>query len=350
MDDAVGVHRVLLLLSDVAEDDEDYDGAVDYVRQALEVAMASGNVNGAGKSLAAFEWLDQEEGFGPAAEAMLERSIDWFAQQKSIPNAADAAMLLGEIHRKRGQLETADHFYEWSRKVSQDNDHHTGTARAFGALGLLRMGDKDYDHADWYFKTASKLYEDAGEQGRERAGARTLRLEFLPQREPRRGAQPVPPSPRELREPRPDESGSAARAKTWPRPGFPERRPGRLTCVSDRSVVSVMTEPAEQHVTLPRPVQDFVLQWGYLGDRWGVNRSVSQVHALLYASERPLSSEEIASALGIARSNVVELAARAAGVGNHPFDSGPRRPPHLLRGGDGSLDARVADRRGSQGT
>ena len=65
-----------------------------------------------------------------------------------------------------------------------------------------------------------------------------------------------------------------------------------------------MTETEESNSTLPRPVQDFVLQWGYLGDRWGVNRSVSQIHALLYASERPLSSEEIAEALGIARSNV----------------------------------------------
>ena len=65
-----------------------------------------------------------------------------------------------------------------------------------------------------------------------------------------------------------------------------------------------MTETSESYVTLPRPVQEFVLQWGCLGDRWGVNRSVSQIHALLYASERPLSSEEIAAALGIARSNV----------------------------------------------
>jgi len=65
-----------------------------------------------------------------------------------------------------------------------------------------------------------------------------------------------------------------------------------------------VTETSEEYVSLPRPVQDFVLQWGYLGDRWGVNRSVSQIHALLYASERPLSSEEIAAALGIARSNV----------------------------------------------
>ncbi len=65
-----------------------------------------------------------------------------------------------------------------------------------------------------------------------------------------------------------------------------------------------MTETTEAVCNPPRPVQDFVLQWGYLGDRWGVNRSVSQIHALLYASERPLSSEEIAEALGIARSNV----------------------------------------------
>src|SRR4029453_10404303 len=65
-----------------------------------------------------------------------------------------------------------------------------------------------------------------------------------------------------------------------------------------------MTEVPEQYVALPRSVQDFVLQWGNLGDRWGVNRSVSQIHALLYASERSLSSEEIAAALGIARSNV----------------------------------------------
>jgi DNA-binding transcriptional regulator GbsR (MarR family) len=51
-------------------------------------------------------------------------------------------------------------------------------------------------------------------------------------------------------------------------------------------------------------VQQFVLHWGNLGDRWGVNRSVSQIHALLYVAERPLTAEEIADSLGIARSNV----------------------------------------------
>lgn len=55
---------------------------------------------------------------------------------------------------------------------------------------------------------------------------------------------------------------------------------------------------------LPTTVQQFILHWGNLGDRWGVNRSVSQIHALLYVADRPLTAEEIADALGIARSNV----------------------------------------------
>ncbi len=48
----------------------------------------------------------------------------------------------------------------------------------------------------------------------------------------------------------------------------------------------------------------FILHWGEMGSQWGVNRSVSQVHALLYLSEHPLHAEEICEALGLARSNV----------------------------------------------
>ncbi len=65
-----------------------------------------------------------------------------------------------------------------------------------------------------------------------------------------------------------------------------------------------MTEITDKPVKIPGAVRQFILQWGNLGERWGVNRSVSQIHALLYASERPLTAEEIAEALGIARSNV----------------------------------------------
>jgi DNA-binding transcriptional regulator GbsR (MarR family) len=55
---------------------------------------------------------------------------------------------------------------------------------------------------------------------------------------------------------------------------------------------------------LPEAVRRFVVLWGSMGDHWGLNRSVSQVHALLYVSERPLTAEEIAESLGMARSNV----------------------------------------------
>ena len=65
-----------------------------------------------------------------------------------------------------------------------------------------------------------------------------------------------------------------------------------------------MTEITDNRKHLPLALERFVLHWGEMGGQWGVNRSVSQIHALLYASERPLSSEEIAAALGIARSNV----------------------------------------------
>jgi DNA-binding transcriptional regulator GbsR (MarR family) len=65
-----------------------------------------------------------------------------------------------------------------------------------------------------------------------------------------------------------------------------------------------MTEITERTDDLPETVRRFILEWGNLGERWGVNRSVSQIHALLYASDRPLVAEDIAEALGIARSNV----------------------------------------------
>jgi DNA-binding transcriptional regulator GbsR (MarR family) len=48
----------------------------------------------------------------------------------------------------------------------------------------------------------------------------------------------------------------------------------------------------------------FVLHWGEMGARWGVNRTVAQIHALLYITGRPMHAEEIADTLGVARSNV----------------------------------------------
>lgn len=51
-------------------------------------------------------------------------------------------------------------------------------------------------------------------------------------------------------------------------------------------------------------MQKFILHWGEMGARWGVNRTVAQVHALLYLAGRPLDAEEITQTLNVARSNV----------------------------------------------
>ena len=50
--------------------------------------------------------------------------------------------------------------------------------------------------------------------------------------------------------------------------------------------------------------QNFILHWGEMGTRWGINRTVAQIHALLFISEDPLNAEDICEALGVARSNV----------------------------------------------
>jgi DNA-binding transcriptional regulator GbsR (MarR family) len=51
-------------------------------------------------------------------------------------------------------------------------------------------------------------------------------------------------------------------------------------------------------------IETFILKWGDLGGQWSVNRSVSQIHALLYLAEAPMTAEDIAEILGLARSNV----------------------------------------------
>lgn len=55
---------------------------------------------------------------------------------------------------------------------------------------------------------------------------------------------------------------------------------------------------------LTKVMEKYILHWGEMGNRWGVNRSVSQIQALLYLSPEPLPAEDISDVLGIARSNV----------------------------------------------
>ena len=56
--------------------------------------------------------------------------------------------------------------------------------------------------------------------------------------------------------------------------------------------------------TLSSVQQRFILHWGEMGARWGINRTVAQIHALLYLSPHPMHAEEIANTLSVARSNV----------------------------------------------
>src|SRR5579863_2374753 len=57
-------------------------------------------------------------------------------------------------------------------------------------------------------------------------------------------------------------------------------------------------------MALSKAASEFIVHWGEMGSRWGVNRTVAQVHALLYLSAEPLTAEDIAEALSVARSNV----------------------------------------------
>lgn len=62
-------------------------------------------------------------------------------------------------------------------------------------------------------------------------------------------------------------------------------------------------------------IKAFILHWGEMGTQWGVNRSVSQIHALLYLSDRPLPADEITEALKLARSNVSTALKELQGYG-----------------------------------
>jgi len=57
-------------------------------------------------------------------------------------------------------------------------------------------------------------------------------------------------------------------------------------------------------MNLPPLTQSFVLHFGEMGSRWGINRTVGQIYALLFVSDRPLHADEIVEKLGVSRSNV----------------------------------------------
>ena len=65
------------------------------------------------------------------------------------------------------------------------------------------------------------------------------------------------------------------------------------------------SDPASAATPRLTAVQEkFILHWGEMGTRWGINRTVAQIHALLYLSPDPLNAEDIVDTLKVARSNV----------------------------------------------
>jgi DNA-binding transcriptional regulator GbsR (MarR family) len=64
------------------------------------------------------------------------------------------------------------------------------------------------------------------------------------------------------------------------------------------------TETESAAPRLPAVTERFVLHWGEMGSRWGVNRTMSQIHALLFVTGRPMNADELCEQLSVARSNV----------------------------------------------
>src|SRR5580765_690586 len=59
-----------------------------------------------------------------------------------------------------------------------------------------------------------------------------------------------------------------------------------------------------QRMELSDLQRKFILHWGEMGSLWGVNRTISQIHALLFVHGKPLHAEELSETLNVARSNV----------------------------------------------
>ena len=75
----------------------------------------------------------------------------------------------------------------------------------------------------------------------------------------------------------------------------PDRLPGAASEATPADPAS-----GDEH---QRALDEFVHLWGEMATQWGINRTMAQIHALLYASERPLDTDEIMAQLHISRGN-----------------------------------------------
>jgi DNA-binding transcriptional regulator GbsR (MarR family) len=78
----------------------------------------------------------------------------------------------------------------------------------------------------------------------------------------------------------------------------------RFLVLNILSVETVRPDNAVQTVILTPAAKKFVLHWGEMGQAWGINRTMAQVHALLFVSPEALDAEEISKLLDVSRSNV----------------------------------------------
>src|SRR5713101_755335 len=89
--------------------------------------------------------------------------------------------------------------------------------------------------------------------------------------------------------------------------GVARRRRGSRAEMAQTETTGEREEEMSGHATqytLTPVGQKFVLHWGEMGTRWGINRTVAQVHALLFLAPKPLPADEISTTLAVARSNV----------------------------------------------
>jgi DNA-binding transcriptional regulator GbsR (MarR family) len=82
------------------------------------------------------------------------------------------------------------------------------------------------------------------------------------------------------------------------------RARGSWEALTANGQVIFLYQQKSKKMNLSAVQQKFILHWGEMGTRWGINRTVAQIHALLYVSPQPLPAEDIADLLSVARSNV----------------------------------------------
>lgn len=100
-------------------------------------------------------------------------------------------------------------------------------------------------------------------------------------------------------------------------------------------------------IELTPAIQNFIVHWGEMGERWGINRTVAQIQALLYISAEPLNAEQISETLSVARSTI-SVGLRELqywGIINIVHKLGDRTDYFELIGNVWEMFRKIADRR-----